>query len=106
MAIRKPRHTSQPNPEAAPKEAQWPYPVLRRTLVVHADGSVRIPAGFVRMVAAEGEEVTVTFLSDGHLELDSSAGRSTPPPHAPGSHVYYSDEEFLAALKNQMQKPR
>lgn len=106
MAIRKPRPSSQPTPQDVPESVRWPYAVLRRTLAVHSDGSVRIPAGFVRMVAAAGEEVTVTFFSDGHLELDSSAGRSTPPPHAPGAHVSHSDEEFLTALKNQMKKPR
>jgi hypothetical protein len=99
MAIRKPHPRSQSTPRTDSKSTGWPYAVLRQTLSVQKDGSVRIPASIVRLIAESGEEVSVAFLSDGHLEIEGQTGRTPPPPSTPGARVFASDEAFSAALE-------
>jgi hypothetical protein len=60
---------------------------------------------FARMLAEAGDELTLTFFSDGHLELESEAGRATPPPRSTGPRVYQTTEEFIAALEAAPRQP-
>lgn len=53
------------------------------------------------MFAEGGEEIDVVLFSDGHIEVDTEHGRWDPPSRKPGSRVYLSSEEFLAALDEQ-----
>ena len=106
MAVRKPRATFREAPENTVEPERWPYSVVSRVLTIQSDGSVRIPSGLVRMIASPGEEVIVTFLSDGHLEVESPAGRLEPSRLAAGSQVYETGEDFVAALQARMKTLR
>lgn len=99
MSIRKTRLHSRSKPQVGSESRAWPYPVLRQTVAVQKDGSIRIPASLVRMIAEEGEKVSVTFFSDSHVEVEGEAGRTATPPLTPGARLYDSDEEFIAALE-------
>ena len=113
--------------QSAPDEASsWPYPIQERTLKVQADGTLRLPATFARMFALEGEEVSATLFSDGHIEMDAPGGRHMPIEsmsdedfermlqgepeelhealrdiHYGRFYRYESTEDFVAALKDQ-----
>ncbi len=99
MAIRRPEASARGAPERDPGRTEWPYPVTSGKLLVRSDGSVRLPAQMVAMLAAPGDELVVTVFSDGHIEIETTRGRRPLPPRTPGSRVYGSDEEFLAALE-------
>ncbi|MBA4179677.1 MAG: hypothetical protein C0506_03730 [Anaerolinea sp.] len=96
MAIRRVRPSSEPaSTESEPK--LWPYPVLRKQLTVRNDGSVLVPASLVGMIGEPGEAVTVTFSSDGHIEIDGPNPRASPLSREGlvGSHT---TAEFLDLL--------
>lgn len=96
MAIRRVR--SSPEPTAAESEPRvWPYAVLRKTLTVRSDGSVLVPASLVAMIGEPGDAVTVTFSSDGHIEIDGPEPRTSPPDRR-GLAGPHTTAEFLELL--------
>ena len=99
MAMRK-VSVEEPAGDEPEEASRWPYPIQERTLKVQADGTLRLPATFARMFALEGEEVSATLFSDGHIEMDAPGGRQDPTSAEPGSKIYWSDEEFIAALES------
>lgn len=102
MAIRRVRPSTGPAPdESEPKV--WPYPVLQKQLTVRNDGSVLVPASLVAMICEPGEAVTVTFSSDGHIEVDGPEPRTSPPDSKGliGPHTTAGFLELLDSLPSE-----
>jgi len=100
MAMRKPRPVSVEPTGEDTQPAPSPYSVFGRKLAVQSDGSIRIPVQIARMLADPGDEVTVAFFSDGHIEVVGEAGRVPLPASTGASRVHQSSEEFIAALES------
>jgi hypothetical protein len=100
MAIRKAHSRPRAASSTDTDSSSWPYAVLQQKLTVQKDGSVRIPASLIRLIAERGEEVSVALFTDGHAELEGEAGRTPSPSDPAGARTHQSDEEFSAALRS------
>lgn len=96
MAVRRVRATPQTAGATSPP-AVWPYVVLSESVTVRDDGSVLVPASLAAMIGEPGEAITVTFSSDGHIEIDGSGPRISPPDRK-GVVGPHTTEEFLELL--------
>lgn len=87
-----------PEPEPGP-ESLWPYVVSQHEVRVRRDGTVVIPAWPVSLLGVgERDTVTVSTMSDGHLEFDSPEGRLTLRPSGMAA---INEEDFTDALRDE-----